>query len=140
VALSSFTVEHFADPPAAFRIIREWLKPGGWLVITTVNRAHPFVNAYLSLPDEVRGSTQQLVKASAADAHPLVGACNTPGDVRAALEGAGYQNVRIVTTDHLARAWGRHLPTWALGLAGDLVAHATPSRRSTIVAKAQRPA
>lgn len=139
LALSSFTVEHFADPAAAFGIIREWLHPGGWLVVTTVNRAHPFVGAYLSLPASLRGRVQQMVKASAADAHPLVGACNRPAELRAALENAGYVNVRLVTTDHLARAWGRTLPTWVLGLAGDLAAHSMPARRSTIVARAQRP-
>ena len=45
-----------------------------------------------------------------------------------------------MTTDHLARAWGRTLPTWALGLIGDVAAHPLPERRSTIVAQARRPA
>lgn len=139
VALSNFTVEHFADPVAAFRIVQAWLKPGGWLVLTTVNRAHPFVDAYLSLPDGVRDRIQPVVKRSAADAHPLIGACNTPGRIRRGLEAAGYQDIEIVTTDHLARAWGRTLPTWGLGLIGDLAAHSMPARRSTIVARARRP-
>jgi SAM-dependent methyltransferase len=138
VALSSFTVEHFADPVAAFRIIHGWLRPGAWLVVTTVNRAHPLVNAYLSLPSELRGRAQQMVKASAADVHPLVGACNRPSEMRAGLRDAGFTGVELVTTDHLARAWGRTLPTWALGLAGDLAAHSVPSRRSTIVARGRK--
>jgi SAM-dependent methyltransferase len=138
LALSSFTVEHFADPLAAFRIIHGWLRPGAWLVITTVNRAHPFVNAYLSLPTELRGRAQKVVKASDGDAHPLVGACNTPSDLRAGLREAGYVDLELVTTDHLARAWDRTLPTWVLGLAGDLAAHSVPSRRSTIVARGRK--
>jgi len=138
LALSSFTVEHFADPVAAFRIIHGWLRPGAWLVVTTVNRAHPFVNIYLSLPSELRGRAQEMVKASAADAHPLVGACNTPSELRAGLREAGYTDIELVTTGHLARAWGRTLPTWALGLAGDLAAHSVPSRRSTIVARGRK--
>jgi hypothetical protein len=77
---------------------------------------------------------------SAADAHPVVGACNTPRLIRDGLIAAGYKDIRIVTTDHLARAWGRTLPTWALGLIGDVAAHSMPSRRSTIVAQARRPA
>jgi SAM-dependent methyltransferase len=139
LALSSFTVEHFADPPAAFRTIGRWLRPGGWLVITTVNRAHPFVNAYLSVPPWVGRPLQRLVKATAADAHPLVGVCNTPALLRRALEDTGYVDVEIVTTDHLARAWARRLPTWLAGLIGDLAAHRVPSRRSTIVARGRRP-
>jgi SAM-dependent methyltransferase len=138
LALSSFTVEHFADPVAAFRVIHGWLRPGGWLVVTTVNRAHPFVNAYLSVPSGLRGRAQRLVKRSEADAHPLVGACNTPSEIRSGLREAGYTDVEVVMTDHLARAWGRTLPTWALGLVGDLAAHSVPSRRSTIVARGRK--
>jgi len=140
VALSNFTVEHFADPVAAFRMILGWLRPSGTLVITTVNRAHPFVDAYCSIPAEVRGRLQPFVKMSAADAHPVVGACNTPRLIRDGLIAAGYEDIRIVTTDHLARAWGRTLPTWGLGLIGDVAAHTMPARRSTIVAQARRPA
>jgi hypothetical protein len=105
-----------------------------------VNRGHPFVNAYLSLPAALRAGAQRTVKASAAEAHPLIGACNTPGQVRSGLRDAGYGSIQLVTTDHLARAWRHTLPTWALGLAGDMAAHTMPARRSTIVARGQRPA
>jgi SAM-dependent methyltransferase len=138
VALSNFTVEHFADPVAAFRTIGGWLKPGGWLVITTVNRRHPFVDLYLSIPTGVRSRVQPVVKKSQADAHPLVGACNTPRLIRDGLAAAGYADIEIRTTSHLARAWGHTLPTWGLGLLGDLAAHRMPARRSTIVARARR--
>ena len=94
VALSSFTVEHFQDPEGAFATLASWLRPGGWLVITTVNRRHPFVDAYLSLPDGVRSQIQPIVKASEADAHPLVGACNTPAALRDALTAAGIRRRR----------------------------------------------
>ena len=137
LVLSSFTLEHFADPPAALANIRSWIRPGGSLVITTVNRRHPFVAAYLGLPDGLRRRLQPLVKATAADAHPLVGACNDPFLVRAALSAAGFTQVRLTTVGHLARAWGRHWPTFALGLVGDVLTGAMPSRRSTIVAVAR---
>jgi SAM-dependent methyltransferase len=136
VVLSSFTLEHFADPPAALANIRRWLRPRGTLVVTTVNRRHPFVAAYLSLPDGPRRRLQPLVKATAADAHPLIGACNDPASVRAALVAAGFTGIRLTTVGHLARAWGRHWPTFALGLLGDLLTGPFPSRRSTIVAVA----
>ncbi|MFN8621054.1 MAG: class I SAM-dependent methyltransferase [Chloroflexota bacterium] len=138
VALSNFTVEHFADPVSAFRTIQGWLKPGGWLVITTVNRRHPFVDLYLSIPAELRDRVQPVVKKSQADAHPLVGACNTPALIRAGLVEAGYTDIEIRTTSHLSRAWGQTVPTWGLGLIGDLAAHSMPARRSTIVARARR--
>lgn len=139
VALSSFTVEHFADPAAAFANLCRWLRPGGTLVLTTVNRRHPFVAAYLGVPDGLRRRVQPLVKATAADAHPLVGACNDPTALRAALGAAGYEEIRVETVGHLARAWGRHLPTFALGVAGDLLARDIPSRRSTLVVSARVP-
>jgi SAM-dependent methyltransferase len=139
VILSSFTVEHFADPAAAFRHFRGWLRPGGRLVVTTVNRRHPFVRAYLSLPQRARRRLQRLVKATEADVHPLVGACNDPDTIRAALRDAGFADVSVRLTGHLARAWGRRWPTYALGLAGDLLSRGMPSRRSTIVAEAVAP-
>jgi SAM-dependent methyltransferase len=142
VVLSSFTLEHFADPGAALANLRRWLRPGGTLIATTVNRRHPFVAAYLALPDGPRRAIQPLVKATPADAHPLVGACNDPATVRAALAAAGFVDIRLTTVGHLARAWGRHLPTFALGVVGDLLTHRAPSRRSTIVvvARDQAPA
>lgn len=141
LVLSSFTLEHFIDPDAALTNLRRWLRPGGTLVATTVNRRHPFVAAYLRLPERPRRAIQPLVKSTAADAHPLVGACNDPAAVRDALASAGFVDIRLTTVGHLARAWGRHWPTFAVGLAGDLLTRAAPSRRSTIVvvARAQSP-
>lgn len=139
IVLSNFTLEHFQDPAAALTNLRHWLRPGGTLVATTVNRRHPFVAAYLGIPDGPRHAIQPLVKASQADAHPLVGACNDPATIRAALEAAGFTKIRLRTVGHLARAWGRHLPTFAVGLIGDLLASGTPSRRSTIVVVASAP-
>lgn len=127
-------VRVFWDLPAAISNFYRWLRPGGTLVVTTVNRRHPFVAAYLELPDALRRRLQPVLKASAADAHPLVGACNEPAAVRGALEAAGFSDVRLETVPNLARAWGRHLPTFAPGAAGDLVAQGSPSRRSTILA------
>jgi SAM-dependent methyltransferase len=142
LVLSSFTLEHFADPGAALANLRRWLRPGGTLVATTVNRRHPFVAAYLGLPDGPRHAIQPIVKSTAADAHPLVGACNDPASIRSALEAAGFVEIRLTTVGHLARAWGRHWPTFALGLVGDLLTTGAPSRRSTIVvvARVQAPA
>jgi SAM-dependent methyltransferase len=138
--LSNFTLEHFADPPAALANLQRWLRPGGTLVATTVNRRHPFVAAYLALPDAPRRMLQPVIKATAADAHPLVGACNDPATVQAALAEAGFEQIELETVGNLARAWGRWIPTFALGAAGDLVAQRSPSRRSTILAVARRPA
>jgi SAM-dependent methyltransferase len=136
LVLSSFTFEHLADTPAAMVNVRRWLRPGGAVVISTVNRGHPFVNAYLSLPAGLRAPLQRAVKATPADAHPLIGSCNTPRLVHRALAGAGFEAIEVYTTGHLARAWQRHLPTFGLGLLGDLAARPFPARRSTIVARA----
>jgi SAM-dependent methyltransferase len=136
LVLSSFTFEHLADARAAMVNARRWLRPGGTVVISTVNRGHPFVNAYLSLPAVLRSPLQRAVKASPADAHPLIGGCNTPRLVYEALAGAGFEAIEIRTTGHLARAWQGHLPSFGLGLLGDLAAQPFPARRSTIVAGA----
>ena len=138
LVLSNFTLEHFADPTAALANMARWLRPGGRLVVTTVNRRHPFVGAYLSLPAPFRGALQRLVRP--ADPHPLVGTCNDPRTVAGALRGAGLEGVRVETVGHLARAWARRWPTFLLGLLGDLAAGPFPSRRSTILAMGSAPA
>jgi len=140
VALSSFTVEHFADPVSAFTNLRRWLRPGGTLVITTVNKRHPFVAAYLGAPAPLRHRLQRVVKATAADAHPIVGVCNSPSALRAALTKAGFENIRITPIGHLARAWGKTWPTFIVGLAGDLFARPIRSARSTLLVTATVPA
>ena len=137
IVLSSFTLEHFVEPAAALSNLRRWLRPGGTLVATTVNRRHPFVAAYLGLPGWLRRALQRVVKATPGDAHPLVGACNDPAAIRRALTDSGFTDVRITTVGHLARAWGRHWPTFLIGLVGDVLAQAVPSRRSTIVVVAR---
>jgi SAM-dependent methyltransferase len=85
VVLSNFALEHLVDPPAALANFYLWLRPGGQLVLTTVNRRHPFVAFYLWLPERIRRRLQPRVKASAEDAHHLVGACNDPATIRNAL-------------------------------------------------------
>ena len=139
VVLSSFTVEHFARPAAAFANMARWLRPGGSLVITTVNRRHPFVAAYLAFPSGLRHLLQRAVKATAADAHPIVGVCNDPRALRSALEAAGFTDVKVEPIGHLARAWGRTWPTFLVGLIGDLLSRGTPSRRSTLLVRGRVP-
>ncbi len=139
VVLSSFTVEHLADPPAAFANIARWLRPGGTLVLSTVNRRHPFVAVYLRLPAALRSRLQPLVKESAEDAHPLVGICNDPASLRAALGAADFVDIHVRTVDNLARAWGRRRLTFMAGLIGDLLVRGLPTRRSTLVVTARIP-
>lgn len=137
--LSNFTLEHFENPQTALVNLRRWLRAGGVLVVSTVNRRHPFVAVYLGLPGGPRHWLQPYVKASAADAHPLVGACNDPRTVRAALTKAGFERIELEMVANLAHAWGRRLPSFALGMVGDLLAQPIPSRRSTILAVAHKP-
>ena len=140
VVLLSFTVEHLADPGGAFAHLAAWTRPGGTLVATTVNRRHPFVAAYMDLPTDLRARLQSVVKERPEDAHPLVGVCNTRPALAAALRGAGWSDVHVASVGHLARAWSRTWPTFALGLAGDALTRAMPDRRSTLIASARRPA
>jgi ubiquinone/menaquinone biosynthesis C-methylase UbiE len=139
LALSSFTVEHFAKPAAAFANMGRWLRPGGTLVVTTVNKRHPFVAAYLGIPSGVRHRLQRVVKATAADAHPIVGVCNSPKALREAMASAGFTDVTVMPVAHLARAWGKTWPTFAIGLLGDLFSKPMRSRRSTLLVTGRVP-
>lgn len=139
IVLSSYTVEHLADPATVFANIGRWLRPGGTLVLSTVNRRHPFVAAYLGMPRRLRERLQPLVRDPAEDVHPLVGACNDPATLHDALAGAGFVDIRIRAISNLGRAWGRHRLTFLAGVLGDVLASAIPSRRSTLVASARLP-
>jgi len=132
--MSNFTMEHFQDPSAALANFARWLRPGGVLVVTTVNRRHPFVWTYLNLPPPMRRTLQRSIKASDADAHALVGACNDPGAITGAMTTSGFERIEIETVGHLARAWARRWPAFALGVAGDVAANRFEGRRSTIIA------
>ena len=134
LVLSHFTIEHFPDPPAALANMYGALRPGGHLVVTTVNRRNPLVGAYLALPARLQRRLQPLVKRPGAMAHVLVGACNDPSSLRTAMTAAGFEAIEVETVGNLARSWGPRLPTFLLGLLGDLLMQGIPSRRSTIVA------
>jgi SAM-dependent methyltransferase len=140
VILMNFTLEHFDDPAIVLGHLRRSLRPGGRLVATTVNRRHPFVRAYLSLPSALRSRAQRWIKSTPADAHRLVGACNDPVTIRRMLEGAGFIDNRLLTVSHLRLAWGRRRPTRWIGRIGDALVAGSPGRRSTIVAIASAPA
>ncbi|MFL5757657.1 MAG: hypothetical protein ACJ77N_15370, partial [Chloroflexota bacterium] len=94
---------------------------------------------YLALPPTIQGPLQRATKMSPSHAHPLVGDCNDPRSLRNALEAAGFEDVRVVTVPNLARTWSRRLPSWFLGVLGDLATQRHPGRRSTIVADARVP-
>jgi SAM-dependent methyltransferase len=137
--LSNFTLEHFHDPPTAFANFFRWLKPGGMLVLTTVNRRHPFVAAYLGLPPRARRPLQTSIKLSHADAHPLIGICNDPDAIIRAMTSAGFERIELETIGHLARSWVRRWPAFALGAVGDVAAQRSSRRRSTIIATGRKP-
>jgi len=139
VILLSFAIEHLADPPAALANLARWARPGATLVVTTVNRRHPFVAAYLGLPAPLRDRLQAAVKEGPADAHVLVGACTTRRGLAEALRAAGWVDVRIGTVGHLARAWARTWPSFTVGVAGDVLTAGIPARRSTLIAVARLP-
>lgn len=138
VAVSNFTFEHFDEPANAIASLHRALRDGGSLVVVTVNRRHPFVAVYLSLPARLRDRLQRGLKATPADAHRLVGACNDPEAISTALRKAGFERIELETVSNLGRSWGRHALTFLLGALGDRLWHGTPDRRSTIIAVARK--
>ena len=109
VVLSSFTIEHL---DRARRGVREPPRVAGTRRNPGRHDRQPTASVRGRLPwpaDAPPPRPPAVVKSTAADAHPLVGACNDPNAIGDALGAAGFREIRMTTVGHLARAWGRQL-------------------------------
>ena len=137
LVLSSFTLEHLAEPVRRSRTCARGsprAASSSPRPSTAATRSSPPTSACRR---GIRRRLQPLVKSTAADAHPLVGACNDRSPIARCARRGRFPGRPDDDRRALARAWGRTWPTFALGLAGDLIAQRAPTRRSTIVAVAR---
>jgi SAM-dependent methyltransferase len=92
LALADFVVEHVTDPDAFFAEAARVLKPGGVICIRTINRRSYLGVASRLVPSglhtKVLGRAQPERKSE--DVFPTVYRCNTRGELRGALERAGF--------------------------------------------------
>jgi len=112
LCVSSYVVEHVADPVAHLREIARVLRPGGAYVFRTPNRYH-YVAAFASVtPHWVHVALANRLRAMPKDAHdpyPTVYAMNTESAVRRHAERAGFdvETLRMVEKEP---SYGRASP------------------------------
>ena len=130
---ANFVIEHLRAPEAAFAEWRRVLRPDGWVVVVTTNRASPFMALADRLPQKARiAAKRHGAGVEERDVYATRYLANTPSRLAAAAASAGFHPVsveyvatlhrygaRVAGASHLLRALERALPA---------------SRRSTIVA------
>jgi len=130
---ANFVVEHLSAPEAAFGEWRRVLRPGGWVVLVTTNRASPFMALAERLPDRVRlGVKRRGAGVEERDVYPTRYLANTPEKLLAAAARAGLHPVSVEYVATLHR-YGARVPGAGRLLRG-LERTLPPRRRSTIVA------
>lgn len=119
-AISSYVVEHVADPAAHLREIARVLRPGGAYVFRTPNQFH-YVAAFARLtPHWVHLAIANRLRAMPKDAHdpyPTIYAMNTEASVRRSADSAGFDvaSLRMVEKEP---SYGRISPVLFLAFAG----------------------
>ncbi|MDI6829771.1 MAG: class I SAM-dependent methyltransferase [Actinomycetota bacterium] len=120
LAACKFLLEHLEDPVRFMRAVREALVPGGRFLVLTANVLYyPYAaNFVLSrlLSQEARMRLVGRVSGRRpGEIFPVRYRCNTPGALRAAMEGAGYEVQHLRTyPDYLVSAVNRPLGAMAV--------------------------
>ncbi len=98
VILSSYVLEHLAEPQACLAEFARVLKPGGAVVLTTVNVRNPGMWAIRLTPLWLRAAVREASFGKEhAENSPTFYRANTPARVRRLAEGAGLIVEHVVT-------------------------------------------
>lgn len=102
VAYSFMVVEHVTDPPKFFSAIHRALKPGGALVLCTVNAKHYFTRvADLCHKLKIDEVALRMVQGKKVDHYhfPVAYKCNSPEALRDAATKSGFESVQVAYSE-----------------------------------------
>lgn len=130
---ANFVVEHLDHPERTFADWRRVLRPGGFLVLVTSNRANPLMAIADRLPRRARLAIKRRAAGAAEkDVYPTRYVANTPRALAGVVATSGFEPVAVEYVGTLHRYGAR---VRGAGRLLELLERALPAeRRSTIVA------
>ncbi len=117
VITARMVVEHIADPPAAAAALARLAKPGGLLVVYTVEKLSPVTLLSAVTPLGFHHAVKKVLwEAEERDTFPTVYKMNSRRELRALFEPAGFREASFCHLDD-CRAFGRWRSLNAMELA-----------------------
>jgi len=118
LAISTYVLEHVAEPEGHFHEIARVLRPGGSFFFLTVNAWHPTVAAYRLVPRALKDRIVATFGKRDAEGenYPVYFRANTEAAIRRLACASGFGGVEIRHREHPPHYFRGFLPLWIPGV------------------------